>query len=151
PLEAAASADSRRASLLVLNRGKEPRRVSVRLDNVPFPRGTVRLYTIDREHNSVLDGANEKLTPSRDLADVVTSGWAWSGEVAAGSTLYTEAEDGGGATDPPPHAAARVVRVNRYYPARGTRSYSDFDRRTWIARQGMNGERRADQQVGVTA
>ncbi len=46
---------------------------------------------------------------------------------------------------------ARIIRVNRFYPARGTRSYSDFDARTWIVRQGMNGERFADQQVGVTA
>ena len=151
PVEAAASGDSHRASLLVLNRSGAAQKVSVTLRNVPFARGTVRLYAIDKTHNSVLDGANEKLTPSREWRGVSTADWKWSGEMADKTTLYIEAEDGSGASDSPPNAVAKVVRVNRYYPARGTRSFSDFDARTWIVRQGMNGERIADQQVGVTA
>jgi hypothetical protein len=118
---------------------------------VPFARGAVRLYAIDKTHNSYLDGANERLTPSQVWLDVPTAGWKWRGEMADKSTLYIEVEDGSGASDSPSNAVANMIRVNRYYPARGTRSYSDFDARTWIVRQGMNGERRADQQVGVTA
>ncbi|MGC4043161.1 MAG: malectin domain-containing carbohydrate-binding protein [Armatimonas sp.] len=151
PVEAAASCDSHRASALVLNRSGASQTVALTLKNVPFARGTVRLYTIDRTHNSYLDGANEILTPLRTWPDALTADWTWSGEMADKTTLYVEVEDGSGATDSPLHAAARVIRVNRYYPARGTRSYSDFDARTWIVRQGMNGERLADQQVGVLA
>lgn len=151
PIEAAASSDSHRASALLLNRSGAAQNVSINLRNVPFARGTIRLYTIDKAHNSFLDGANEILTPLREWTNVPTADWKWSGEMADKTTLYLEAEDGTGASDSPPHAAAKIIRVNRYYPARGTRSYSDFDARTWIVRQGMNGERLADQQVGVTA
>jgi hypothetical protein len=151
PIESVASSDSYRASTLILNRSGKAQNVSVSLRNVPFTKGTIRLYTIDKKHNSYLDGANEKLTAQHQWSDVTISDWKWSGQMADKSTLYIEAEDGTGASDSPSNAVAKIIRVNRYYPARGTRSYSDFDARTWIARQGMNGEQLADQQVGVTA
>jgi hypothetical protein len=46
---------------------------------------------------------------------------------------------------------AKVLKVNHYYPERGTTSWSDFDRKTWIARLGMTTDATADQQVGVVA
>jgi hypothetical protein len=46
---------------------------------------------------------------------------------------------------------ANVIKVNRYYPERGTSSYADFDRKTWIARLGMATDESADQEVGVLA
>ena len=83
---------------------------------------------------------------------VQTHQWTWKGALPRGGILYFEAEDGTGQSELTPATAAKVVRLNHYYPARETtKSYSDFDRKTWIARLGMMETLNADEKVGVLA
>ena len=151
-LKAVAASDPHRAGLLLLNRTNADQNVTVRFRNAAFAKGTVRVYPIDRMHNSLGDGANEDLTASQTIPNAVMADWSWTGSIPRMGTLYLDAEDGslGSLLDPVP--VAKVVNVNHYYPERGkTASYSEFDRRTWIARLGMMGAAAADQEIGVTA
>jgi xylan 1,4-beta-xylosidase len=152
PLRAMASADPHNAAVVLWNPTPYRRRIDVHLANVPFERGDVRVYRIDRDHASWGDGAEENLVPVETFTDVDLREWAWLDRmIPEHGILYLEADDRSGRSELIPVEVARVLKVNRYYPARGTPSYSDFDRKTWIARLGMATEERADQQVGVVA
>lgn len=152
PLEAMASSDDHKAAVVVWNRDPYDRRVDVNLKNVPFAKGNIRIYRIDKLHASYVDGADEMLAPVETFMNVDTANWSWIGAVPRGGTAYFEVEDGTGLSELAPAKVAKVIRVNRYYPARGvTSSYADFDRKTWIARLGAGTDARADQEIGVLA
>jgi hypothetical protein len=149
-LEAMASSDDHKASMVILNQTNFERRLDVRLNGIPFPKGNIRLYRIDDRHSSWGDGANELLTPTETFVNVDTKGWSWTGPIPHQSVIYFEADDATGLSELTPVQIGKIIRVHRYYPARGTTSYADFDRRTWIARLGMTNNQSADQEVGVT-
>jgi hypothetical protein len=73
----------------------------------------------------------------------------WSGLLPTGGVIYFELDDGSGLSELKPNRVAQVIRTLRYHPNRMTRSYADFDRRTWIARLGMGSESRAHEQIGI--
>jgi hypothetical protein len=153
PLEAMASSDEHRAGLLVWNNSAFQRRLDLHMDNLPFARGTVRLYRVDRENASYDDDAGEQVVATETWADIDTTRFAWQdGYIPPYGIIYLEAEDGTGLSELTPVDVAKVIRINRYYPARGeTSSYADFDRKTWIARLGMMDDGGADERIGVLA
>jgi len=152
PLKAIASADDHNLGVVIWNPDPYRRRIDVHLENIPFDRGDVRVYRIDAENASYGDGAYEELTPVEAFEDVELGDFSWLDHIIPEhGTLYVEADDGSGLSDLTPVDVASVVKVNRYYPDRGTSSYADFDRKTWIARLGMADEQSANQQVGVLA
>jgi xylan 1,4-beta-xylosidase len=150
-LESVASSDDHKASLLIWNRSPYERRVDVHMKSLPFQHGTARMYRVDGKHASALDSGDDSL---KELESYPLGSAEWSyldGHIAGNGIMYFEATDGSGISELTPARVADVIRINRYYPARGTtRSYADFDRKTWIARLGMMGEN-ADQQIGVLA
>lgn len=151
-LVAVASSNAHRAGLMILNRTGGDQNVTVRFRNAPFATGTVRVYPIDKTHNSFLDGANEDLTAAQTLPGTNLADWTWTGTIPRMGTLYLDAEDGSPAAQPSDAAVARILHVNHYYPERGkTPAYATFDRRTWTARLGMMGAANSDQEIGVTA
>jgi hypothetical protein len=155
PLEAMASSDQHRASLVAINQTGSDQSTTVTLKHVPFAKGTVTVYRIDATHASYFDNnASENLTPVQSYKNVKTTNWSWTGTIPNNGTLYFQVDDGSGLSGlsalTPKHVA-RVINVNHYYPSRTTDAYSDFDPHTWIARQGMGSNRSADQEVGVTA
>jgi len=151
PLEAMASADDHKASLVIWNPDSYERRLDVNLNNIRFAKGNVRVYRIDKNHASWGDGSGQELEPVETYMNVDTARWTWRGAIPRQGTIYFEADDGSGLSELTPAKVAKVVRVHHYYPARGTTSYHDFDRKTWIARLGMVNEQSADEEVGVTA
>ena len=152
-LESIASSGDHTAGLLIWNRSPYERRVDVHLKNLPFHSGKARMYRIDSKHASPLDdaGAGDTLQVLEEYP-VSSADWSYlDAHIAGNGVMYFEAADGTGISEMAPANVAHVLRVNRYYPARGkTKSYADFDRKTWIARLGMMGES-ADQEVGVLA
>jgi xylan 1,4-beta-xylosidase len=152
-LEAAASSDEHKASVLVWNRGSYDRRVDVHLKHLPFRAGTVRMYRIDGKHASPTDGAEENLAVTETYPVTAADGWSYlDATIPKYGILYFEATDGTGVSELTPARVGNVIRTDRYYPARGkTKSYADFDRKTWIARLGMMDETAADQEIGVLA
>lgn len=152
PLRAMASADAHNVGVVIWNPDPYQRRIDVHLDNIPFERGDVRVFRIDSAHASWGDGAEENLVPVEVLADVELGDFSWLDHIIPQhGIIYIEADDGSGLSELMPADVATVRKVNRYYPDRGTTSWSDFDRKTWIARLGMGAEERADQEVGVVA
>jgi xylan 1,4-beta-xylosidase len=152
-LEAIASSDDHKASLLIWNRSSYDRRCDAHLKNLPFQSGTVRIYRIDSKHASPGDGAEENLVASETYPITDAAGWSYlDGQIPKYGTIYLEADDGTGLSQLTPARVGNVIRINRYYPARGkTKSYSDFDRKTWIARLGMMDDGTADQRIGILA
>ena len=152
PLEAMASADEHNIGVVIWNRDPYRRRIDVHLDNIPFKRGNVRIYRIDSLHASWVDGGEENLNPVEVFSDVNMTDWSWLDHIIPESgTIYIEADDGTGLSELTPVNVAHVLKVNHYYPARGTTSYADFDRKTWIARLGTGNDELADQEIGVVA
>jgi hypothetical protein len=152
PFEAMASADQHNIGLVIWNRDPYRRRIDVHLDNVPFTRGDVRIYRIDSLHASWGDGGEENLVSVETYENVDLTDWAWLDHIIPeNGTIYIEADDKSGLSELTPVHVADVLKVNHYYPQRGTTSWSDFDRKTWIARLGMGKETDADQEVGVIA
>jgi xylan 1,4-beta-xylosidase len=152
PLEAMASSDGHKAGVAVWNRDPYDRRFDLHLNNVPFAKGNIRIYRIDKEHASAVDGAEEALVPvpAETFMNVDTAKWTWIGMVPRNATMYFEAEDGSGSSDMTAVKVGKLIRIDRYYPERGkTKSYADFDRKTWIARLGMADSQRADQEIGA--
>lgn len=152
-LEAMASSDTHKASVVAWNRDPYDRWISgVHLKNPPFQKGNVRIYKIDATHASAGDGADELLTSVETFNDVNIAEWTWKGALPRGGTIYFEAEDGSGLSELTPAHVGKVVRINRHFPSRGrTDSYADFSRKTWIARLGMMKDAGADQKIGVLA
>lgn len=150
-LEGIASTDGHKAGLLVWNRSSYDRRVDIQLNHLPFQKGTVRIYRIDGKHASAGDGVDDQLSVLENYP-VSSADWSYlDGQIPKNSVMYFEATDGSDVSGLTPVHTGNVIRVNRYYPARGaTKSYADFDRKTWIARLGMRNEN-ADQEIGVLA
>jgi hypothetical protein len=152
PFEAMASADDHNAAVVIWNRDPYRRRIDVHLNNLPFTRGDVRVFRIDKTNASFADGGTEMLVPVESFTNVVFTNWSWLNKmIPEYGTIYLEASDGSGLSELAPARVAEVLKVNHYYPARGTSSYADFDRKTWIARLGMGRESTADEEVGVLA
>lgn len=153
PLEAMASSDDHQAGLLVWNNTVFRRRLDVHLNNLPFDRGTVRIYRVDRENASYTDSVYENIAPTEIFEDIDIKSFAWQdGYIPGYGIIYVEAQDGTGLSELAPSDVAQVIRINRYYPDRGkTSSYADFDRKTWIARLGMMDNALAGEMIGVLA
>jgi hypothetical protein len=148
-VEGMASADEHRVGVVLWNRAGELRELKVRLRGVPFRRGTLRVYRIDANHASWTDNpSQEQLAAVETHAFAPGSRLSWSGTLHADGVVYLEVEDGR-YSEPAPVPMGRILRVLRYFPNRDTRSYGDFDRRTWTARLGMASEERAQEQLGV--
>ena len=151
-LEALASADDHNIGVVIWNPDPYRRRIDVHLDNIPFMQGDVRIYRIDTLHASWFDGGEENLVPVESFTNVDLIQWAWLDHIIPEhGIIYIEADDRSGLSELAPVNVANVIKVNHYYPERGTSSYADFDRKTWIARLGMGNNSEADQEVGVLA
>jgi hypothetical protein len=152
PLEALASADEHTIGVVIWNPDPYRRRIDVHLGNMPFSHGNVRIYRIDTLHASWGDGGEENLIPVESLTGVELSDWDWLDHIIPEhGIIYIEADDNTGLSELTPVNVAHVIKINHYYPERGTSSYADFDRKTWIARLGMGNDAKADQEVGVLA
>ena len=152
PLEALASADEHNIGVVIWNPDPYRRRIDVHLNNIPFSKGNVRIFRIDTLHASWGDGGEENLIPAESFSGVDLTRWDWLDHIIPEhAAIYIEADDGSGLSDLTPVNVANVIKVNHYYPERGTPSWSDFDRKTWIARLGMGDDADADQEIGVLA
>jgi xylan 1,4-beta-xylosidase len=152
PLEAMASCDEHNIGVVIWNPDPYRRRIDVHLDNISFAKGDVRIYRIDSLHASWGDGGEENLIPVESFTDVDLAGWQWLDHIIPEhGIIYIEADDKSGLSELTPVKFANVIKVNHYYPERGTSSWSDFDRKTWIARLGMGDDEDAEQRVGVLA
>ena len=150
-LSALASTDAHTSSLLLWNRSRSDRRLSVVLQNIPFARGTLRVFRIDDAHASYFENPDsEALTAVETSEDVDTSDLTWQGEIPDHGVLYLEVSDGSDASELNRiEPVAEIIRVNRYFPDRTMDNFAEFDRSAWIARLGMGSQDFADSRIGI--
>lgn len=150
-LSALASTNAHTSGLLLWNRSRSDKSVTVALENIPFAVGALRVYRIDEEHGSYFENPDsEALTAVEVHEDVKTADLTWSGDIPDHGVVYLEVSDGGGAARlARVEAVAEIIRVNRYFPDRRKDNYAEFDRSTWIARLGMGSEDYADSRIGI--
>lgn len=145
-----AASSETQAGVVLWNEADAQRTVSVRLRRLPFARGTLRVYRIDRYHASYGDDpASENLVPERQqtLSGFETS---WTGTIPPQSVVYLKVStNAGGGRPVPPARLGNVVRTHYWFPDRDAPAYADFDPRTGTARLGMGGRDAGVAQTGV--
>jgi hypothetical protein len=115
PFEAMASADDHNAAVVIWNRDPYRRRIDVHLNNLPFTRGDVRVFRIDKTNASFADGGTEMLVPVESFTNVVFTNWSWLNKmIPEYGTIYLEASDGSGLSELAPARVAEVLKVNHY-------------------------------------
>ncbi len=151
-LSGLASSDAHTASVLLWNRSRSDKHVQVDLRDIPFAKGTLRVYRIDENHASYFENpASEELSALEILEDVNTANLSWSGDIPDHGVVYLEVTDGSGLSElaaAPP--VGDIIRIDRYFPDRSRDNYAAFDRSTWIARLGTGSQDEADSRIGVT-
>jgi hypothetical protein len=151
-LNGMASADDRRASVVIWNRSGGDRYITASLAHTPFERANFQVYRIDADHSSWGDNPlHEKLIPTETKLGISTRGLQWKGMVPKDGVIYFELNNDAGKENAQSVIAPKVVRVLHYYPDRASHAYADFDRSQWAAWLGMATERKAQQQIGVVA
>lgn len=149
---AMASTDGHTASVLLWNDGFLPQTFSVQMNHIPFPRGTVEVFRIDKHHGSGWDDPRTmQLQPVERIPNVVTNRYVWSGSIPEGGVVYLELRDGSHISEFTPVALGRIIKITHDFTQRGQDNYGMFDRRTWTAWLGMGSNSRAHSIVGVTA
>lgn len=135
-----AGADDHNAGIVLYNTGTTDQTVTVNLTNLPFSGGQGKLYLIDKDHASYLDGAPENLAASgrfqfsgNSTVQAVT--------VRAQSVSFLKLSDGDGRSLLGEVRLGDYVRsyywfFNRIFTFHDD-AYDDFDPRTSIARLGM--------------
>jgi len=151
-LDAMASSDSHKSSLVVWNRASDDAEIEICMNNIPFSKGNLQVFRIDANHGSYGDNPDcEMLEPVEVREAISTADLVWRGVLPLNGIVYLEVDDGTGKSELMPVSVAQVLRVLHYYPDRTKRAYADFDKNTWIARLGMSTEEIADAVVAVVA
>lgn len=93
------------------------------INRLTFERGTVRIYRVDSKNASYNDNAGEDVIPTETFENIDTRSFAWQdGYIPPYGIKYVEASDGKGLSELIPYKVADVIRINRYYPERGSNS-----------------------------
>ena len=148
-LDAMASSDAHRASVVIWNSGDVAQNARVNLRGLPFESGVLQTFRIDGEHASWVDNAaSETLRPTQTEPFRGARERVWQGEIPAQSVVYLQLSD---AKTPPlvaPPTLGEWGRVYYHFSDRNSQTYADFDARTATARLGLDNESGAAQ-IGV--
>lgn len=150
-LDAMASSDAHRASVVVWNTSDQAQTATINLSGLPFQNGVLQTFRIDATHASYVDNpASETLTPTQTTPFRGAHNQMWRGEVPANSVVYLQASD---AATPPlstsvtPTKIGDWVRTTHWFPDRAAGNTADFDARSGIVRLGSGGATQS--QIGV--
>jgi len=149
-----ASSDSHKACIVLWNRTNNDENINLKLDNIPFTKGSYKIYRIDRDHSSYFDGASEELKEVEAKIEISTRNFQWSGIIPANGTIYLTINDGYRRdfeyiTNR--DLFGKDIKVNYYFENRDRDSYEYFDRKTWKVYLGMGSNQIARSLVGITA
>ena len=143
-IDALASSDAHRASVVLWNSGDSERTIEVNLKQLPFARGTLRAYRIDKEHASYVDNpASENLSALYTVLSQKSDSASWKGALPAQSVVYLQVDN---------NKKTRAIDTNigvhvrdyQWFFDRQSKTYADFDARSGTARLGMG-----DSDLGV--
>jgi hypothetical protein len=152
-----ASASNDEAAVLLWNGTDVATTVTVDMQHLPFRSAEMVLYRIDADHASWGDNRNTEQLAVGDRVQVQDGECKWVGAIPAKGVVYLNAKvsrkrpDRMTEDERAPLPNARVVRTFRYFPDRGSSSYSDFDERTWTVRTGSGRETSCTAIIAVLA
>ena len=148
-LDAMASSDAHRASIVIWNSGDVAQAARVNLAGLPFESGVLQTFRVDGEHASWVDNpASETLVPTQTQPFRGARERVWQGEIPAQSVVYLQLSD---AKTPPLMAPPKLGdwgRVYYHFSDRNSQTYADFDARTATARLELDNEL-GTAQIGV--
>ena len=147
-INAMASSDKHRACVVLWNESSTERRVQVNLRQLPFAKGVMQLYRIDRENGSYVDNpTSENLRVLQTIA-LQTASSDWAGTIPAEGVVFLDLSDGTEEPRPAHNLLGTYVRSYYWFFDRKSNAYADFDARTWTARLGMGDSDFATAQIG---
>jgi hypothetical protein len=143
-----ASSDDHNAAAVLWNESAGDRRVTVHLNRLPLPSGSLELYRIDREHASYADNPRSEDLAVLERTRFRGSRASWSGTIPALGLIFLRLHDASRESLLGPARIGTFVRSHYGFPDRRKDAYADFDPRTSIARLGMGGSATAVAQIG---
>ena len=149
-VNALASSDEHNAGVVAWNESEQDRVVTLRLRRLPFARGGVQVFRIDKNHASYGDDpAAENLTAERQWTFSSGAETNWTGIVPAQSVVYLKLADRSGRSLLAPTRIGTLTRTHYWFGDRKTNAYADFDARTGIARLGAGTQNAGVAQIGA--
>ena len=147
-----AGMDEDRAGILLYTKAVKTQSFTVALDDLPFDRADIRLYTMDVDHPGIYNGSDtDELYQLLELTDVSTEDLALDLELAGKGIIYIEAIRAGGTYEPAAvwsmqdgvpvsGETAKVLKKDYYFENRDSTLYSEFDLGNFSAWAGMGSE-----------
>ncbi len=135
-----ASADADGAGVILWNDTDEVHEIQLSMDTIPFTGGTIKMYRIDSEHASYLDGTSDECLPVFEQS-IVQFGNSLVFSIPAAGIVYLEIEREAKNEKPP--FSGKYIRSWQWTGRTDeglSGDYGDFDWRTWTARVGVKGE-----------
>lgn len=150
-VDAMASADAHNAGIVVWSTNEASEEaLTITLDNLPFPSGTVALYRIDAEHSSYLENRNRENLTQVETFTFTDNTFTWTGQIPPKAIVYLKLFDGSNQSELEKRTVATVVQTKNWYYDRGNTHYAYFNPQTWYARLGMgSGKDEAQALVGA--
>lgn len=147
-IDALASSDKHTASVVLWNTSASECPVWVKLNRLPFSRGTLQVCRIDQQHASYVDNpASENLETLQSVSFNNSTGTSWSGILPAEGVVYLKLFDG---STPAPRnkGLGTIIHSYHWFPERNSNAYADFDARTATARIGIGDKDSGVAQIG---
>ena len=133
-----ASSDKQQACVVLWNESSTERQVQLNLRQLPFSKGVMQMYRIDRENASYLDNPqSEHLRVLQTTALPKTSSTSWTGIIPAEGVVFLNLSIGAARPRTVDNPLGNHLRSYYWFHNRKSSAYADFDARTGTARLGM--------------
>lgn len=153
PLQGIASADKERIATVIWNPEDKIYPIHLNLDNIPFVKGIMEIYHIDKSKNSWFEVGQDNLIPSRvEIVNLKDGMIKIVDEIREKGVFFVRITSDEAKMHLPANKLANIIRTHQWYGERSnTASYALFDAKTWTAHLSMNEQEDGWAVVGVTA
>ncbi|MDQ2799778.1 MAG: hypothetical protein M3Y13_09065, partial [Armatimonadota bacterium] len=141
-----ASSDDHSAGVVIWNENAADRPVTINLTHLPFARGAMQIYRIDKDNGSYIDNAASENLRVLQTSQCRAAKASWTGAVPGESIVFLKISDGQSASKSAP--LGRLVRTYGWFWDRNAPAYADFDPRTFIGRLGLGDRAFGIAQIG---
>lgn len=140
-----ASRTAEKGALVVWNNNIDNgKNIQIKLSQMPFSSGEVKVYRIDKTHASSYDNAPEELVAETTIQHGFAD-YTWSGNIPAEGVIYiTYIKSGSSVRDFHPEdqfvSIGNFIKPHYFYYDRGKTFWNHFDEKNWTAYVGSGNE-----------